>query len=299
MANSFLKAALAVLVFATLALPAVPAAQQEPSLQALVTAAAEYTSIYSARMSGVLLDEELLLTEVIPGSRNVPVRLSSDLVFVLAGEGLITLRDPYSIDRSAIREKQPRILEILASPTPETWKRAQAYAREHAVYLRANVVIWFSDPALVFQCLAEQNRARLTFKLEGRKRLNGVQTYGLGFKEALDPDGRTILDIPGKPRVSGRFWVEWPTGRIHQTEFWPQSDKDNARVQVQYTQDEKLNLLIPREAAHTFTAKEIGFAVTGTGGAGYDGRMTFESTARYSNPRYTPIDLRRAGGGAQ
>ena len=269
---------------------------QSPSIQDLVTAAAAYSSIYAARMSGVTLDEELLLTEVIPNSRNVPQRLASDLVFVLAGEGLVTLRDPYSVDRSAIRERVPRIARVLADPTPESWKRAQEYSREHAVYLRANVVLWYSDPALVFRCLDDRHRSRLTFKLEGRKRLNGVETYGLGFKEAIHPDGQTVLDTAGKPRVSGRFWVEAPSGRIHRTEFWPQAEKDTARVEVLYAPDEKLGLLLPREAGHTFDTREYGFSVLGAVGPGYDARMNFESTAKYSNPRYTPIDLRRAGG---
>lgn len=294
--SAFLRAVVTV-TCATVALSAVPhpqAAQQEPSLQDLVTAAAAYSSVYAARMSGVALDEELLLTEVTPNSRmNVPQRLMSDLVFVLAGEGLITLRDPYSVDSRALRERQPRVTQVLADPTLESWKRAQEYSREHAVYLRANVVLWYSDPALVFRCLDTGHRSRLSFKMEGRKRLNRVPTYGLGFKEAIDPDGRTILDMPGKARVAGRFWVEMPSGRIHQTEFWPQAEKDTARVQVDYAPDEKLGLLLPRQAAHTFDTREYGFSVLGTVGPGYAARMSFQSTATYSNPRYTPIDLRR------
>ena len=96
--------------------------------------------------------------------------------------------------------------------------------------------------------------------------------------------------MPGDPLASGRFWVEPGTGRIHQTEFWPQSATDTARVQVQYAPDEKLGVLLPRSASHTFETRERGTDIRGTRRRLFT-RLNFESTATYANPRYTPIDL--------
>ncbi len=174
-------------------------------------------------------------------------------------------------------------------------KPPSRYSREHAVYLRSNVVLWFSDPALVFRCLKATYRARLTFKIEGSRRMNGAQVYGLGFKETDKDLSASILQMPGDPLASGRVWVEPGTGRIHQTEFWPQSATDTARVQVQYAPDEKLGVLLPRSASHTFETRERGTGFNGNADGGYATRLSFESTATYSNPRYTPIDLNRMG----
>ena len=63
-------------------------------------------------------------------------------------------------------------------------------------------------------------------------------------------------------------------------------------MQVQYAPDEKLGVLLPRSASHTFETRERGTNIDRTGD-GYSTRLNFESTATYSNPRYTPIDLNR------
>jgi hypothetical protein len=159
------------------------------------------------------------------------------------------------------------------------------------VYLRANVVLWFSDPVLVLRVLNPSYRSRLTFKIEGSKRMNDAQVYGLGFKETDKDLSASILQMPGDPLASGRFWVEPATGRIHQTEFWPQSGTDTARVQVQYVPDDKLGVLLPRSASHTFETRERGTGINGALDGGYSTRLGFESTATYANPRYTPIEL--------
>ena len=272
-------------------------ASQAPSVDELVTAAASYVAVYAAKVSGVTLDEALMLTENSMTTRGtVPQRVSSDLILLNLGGEILGMRDVYAVDTRAVRPKETRIARVLAEPTPATWQTAQQYAREHAVYLRANVVLWFSDPALVLRCLKPQHRTRLTFKLEGSKRMNGAQVYGLGFKETDKDPSASILQMPDNPLASGRFWVEPGTGRIHQTEFWPQSATDTARVQVQYASDEKLGVLLPRSASHTFETRERGTGISGTGGGGNSTRLNFESTATYSNPRYTPIDLSRAGG---
>ena len=234
--------------------------------------------MYALKISGVTLDETLLLTEnsmTIRGT--VPQRVSSDLILLNVGGEMLGMRDVYAVDTKPVRPKEPRIALLLAEPTHVKWQTAQQYSREHAVYLRSNVVLWFSDPVLVMQCLKTKHRARLTFKLEGSKKMNGAQVYGLGFKETDKNLSASILQMPGDPVASGRFWVEPVTGRIHQTEFWPESSTDSARVQVQYAPDEKLGVLLPRSASHTFETRERGTNMAGTGAGSYPTRINFES----------------------
>jgi hypothetical protein len=268
-------------------------ASQAPSADELVTAATAYLKTYAQKVSGVTLDEELMLTENAMAVRATPQRLSSNMILLNVGGEMLGMRDVYAVDTRTLREKDPRIARVLAEPTPVTWQAAQQYSREHAIYLRANVVVWFSDPVLVMRCLNERARPRLTFKVEGSKRLNGVQVYGLGFKETDKEPSGSILQMPSDPLVSGRFWVEPGTGRIHQTEFWPQSDVHTARVQVVYAPDETLGVLLPKSALQNFETRERGTGISGTGGGGNAARISFEGSAKYANPRYTPIDLSR------
>jgi hypothetical protein len=268
-------------------------ASQAPSVEQLVTAATAYLKTYAQKVSGVTLDEELMLTENAMAVRATPVRLSSNVTLLNVGGEMLGMRDVFAVDTRTLRENEPRIARVLAEPTPATWQTAQQYARENAVYLRANVVLWFSDPVLVMRCLNDRARPRLTFKVEGSKRLNGVQVYGLGFKETDKEPSNSILQMPSDPLVSGRFWVEPGTGRIHQTELWPQSDVHTARAQIVYAPNEKLGVLLPQSALFNFETRERGSGISGTGGGGNSARITFESTAKYANPRYTPIDLSR------
>ena len=145
---------------------------QAPSVDELVTAARSYLDTYVSKVSGVTLDEALMLAEnsmTIRGT--VPQRVSSDLILLNVAGELLGMRDVYAVDSKPVRPKEPRIALLLAEPTHAKWQTAQQYAREHAVYLRSNVVLWFSDPALVFRCLKATYHARLTFKIDGSKRV--------------------------------------------------------------------------------------------------------------------------------
>jgi hypothetical protein len=101
------------------------------------------------------------------------------------------------------------------------------------------------------------------------------------------------MGTPSNPASSGRIWIDAATGAIHQTELWIQSDSDVARIQVLYAPDAKLGLLLPREANHTFEEYERGTGLSNMGAGGSGRRLRFESSAKYSNAQYTPIDLRK------
>jgi hypothetical protein len=128
---------------------AVPdAAPQAPALDEVLRRGATYVSEYAGKLSGTTLEELMLLSEN-SGNRLIPPRrIASDLLLLrINQEGRIFgLRDPYAIDTKPLRERRPRIANALAEPTTDSWQVAQNHAREHAVYLGHNVVLWFSDP---------------------------------------------------------------------------------------------------------------------------------------------------------
>jgi hypothetical protein len=201
------------------------------------------------------------------------------------------IRDPFAIDTKALREKQVRIIRALGEPTLAAWQRVQEYARENAFLMMSNVAVWYSDPMLALQFIETARQGTITYKLEGRKKINSVQVVGVGFKEKQADGKKYILGTPSNPSASGRIWVDPATGAIHQTELWIQSDTDVARISVVYTQDAKLNLLVPKDAQHTFEEYERGTGLANMGSGTPGRRASFESTAKYSNAAYTAIDL--------
>jgi len=288
------RGTLALVAVTVLLAPAILAQKAPPpGLPDLLRLGAEYAASYAPKISGVTLEEQLMLIEVSGTGMRTPIRVTSDVVLLNLNGRLMSLRDLFTVDGKALRERTPRITEALATPSAASWLAAQGYAREHAAHLLSNVVLWYSDPLQALEFIAPDTQKRLTYKLEGNKRLNGVQTMGVGYKETAIPNTNSIIGTPSSPLSSGRFYLDPATGAIHQTELWIQSDSDTARVQVVYAPDAKLGLLLPREASHTFEQREGGTGFNRAGSGGGTSRLRFESTAKYSNARHTPIDFGR------
>jgi hypothetical protein len=282
----------AIAAFGAFGVTALTAPQgQDPSLAEALTKAGAYVAGYRTKASGVALDEMLLLTEVGGVKMQVPRRVASDVVLLNISDRLLGMRDPYAIDTKPTRAPGPRIVNELKEPTVAAWQRVEQYAREGAHYLMANVVLWYSEPTLALRFIETDNQPGIEYKLEGRKRLNNVQTIGIGFKEKRSDLKKYLLATPSNPHSSGRIWVDPATGAIHMTELWVQSDTDTARVQVNYALDATTGLLVPKDAAHSFDERERGTGMSSMGAGGAGRRMSFEANAKYTNPKYTAIDL--------
>ena len=279
----------AILALGATALAAPPG--QDPSLADALAKAGAYVSSYRTKASGIVLDEMLLLTEVGGVKMQVPQRVASDFLLINVSDRLFSLRDIYAIDTKPTRERVVRIVNELKEPTVAGWGRAERFAQENAHYLRANVVIWYSEPPLALRFIQTENQPGIEYKLEGRKRLNNVQTIGIGYKEKRSELKKYLLGTPSNPHASGRIWIDPATGAVHMTELWVQSDTDTARIQVNYAPDATLGVLIPKDASHSFDERERGTGMSSMGAGGAGRRMSFEANAKYTNPRYTPIDL--------
>lgn len=283
-----------VLLAATLT-PVGARAQKAPDEAALLKAVGTYLENYSAKVSGTTLDELLILTELTGGNMSVPQRLSSDLVLVNldAAGRMAGVRDVYAVDKKNLRPHQSRVTDALQHATLESWSAVQGFAREHAIYLQVNGVVWFSDPTLALAFVTAPNQLRMTYKIEGSKKMNGTQVFSLGFKETERPDGVYVLGTPDKARASGRVWIDPATGAVHETELWPESDTETARVRVTYTVEPTRTVLVPKEMSGSFDERERSSKSMTSGIGTQDAKRKFEANATYTNPRYVAIDLSR------
>ena len=283
-----LRVLTAAAIVASLNIPT--AAQNNPSLRDLLERGAAYVAAYAPRVSGVVLDEQYMLVEI-AGTMTVPQRIASDLVLINVNGQTISLRDIYAVDTKPVRERTPRINALLATPTSAGWQLAQQYAQQSQHYFRAEVVLHASEPMLALQFLDELNQPKVTYRLDGRKKMNGVAVSGIRFQEPVARDKQYMLGTRGNAAASGRFWIDTETGAIHQTELWLESPTETARVQVSYAPDAKLGFVLPKEASATFEARQLGFGATNVGSGAFTARMRFECTVKYSNARHMPIDL--------
>jgi hypothetical protein len=268
------------------------AAEQQPSVEDLLKAVRAYAASYVTRVSGTVLDERYTLMEVSTGRMQTPNRISSDLVLINLNGTAVSLRDAYAISGAKIREAQPRIPALLAEPTQVKWDQAVALTRESQKYFLAETVVRLNDPLLALRFVAPADPSKFTYSIEGKKKINGVETVGLRFQEIRGEHTKYVLGTRGNAAVSGRFWVDPATGAIHQTDFSADSKIENARVTTTYAPAQGLDFLVPSKTVETYEERAVqggpstmGATVTG------QGLVKFEANAAYSNPRYSPIDL--------
>jgi hypothetical protein len=283
-------------VLSLLTLAAPPHAQQ-PTADALREAGHSYLASYLPRLSGTLLDERYLILEVAGGRMQMPNRLGSDIILLNFNGTAMAVRDAYAISGAKIREAAPRLPELLAEVTQARWDQALAYDRDSQLHFMAETVMRLNDPMIVLRFMSPADPSKFKYSVEGKKKLNGIETVGLRFDEIRGDGIKYALDTRGNASVSGRFWMDPATGAIHQTDFSADSKTEVARVTVVYAPDTRLNLLLPSKTVESYEERPLpgGPRDMGKGaGSSRGGFQRFEATATYSNPRHSPIDLSKA-----
>jgi hypothetical protein len=293
-AGALMKSTFACAVSVTVAIVAglgVSAAPQAPDAQTLQLLAAQYVLTYAPKVSGLSLEEAYDLTEVEVNRSIPPRRITSDLILVDLPERLVAFRDTYALDGRATRESGPRIITLLTPATTASWQRAQELALDSAPMFLDRLVVRLSDPLLALQFVRLEKQPLSTWKVEGQKRIGGVQTTALSFKEKTGPSLKYLLNTADNASASGRFWMNPTTGAIHQTELWVQSKSEIGRTTVQYAPDSKLEMLIPREATHVFELFDSRTRINSLAALDSSTKYAFDASVKYSNPRATKIDL--------
>jgi hypothetical protein len=272
-----------------------PAQTQAPRLADLLNLAGVYHAEYASRVSGVTLEEQYQLRNVTGGGILSTVRIASDVVLVNANGGVAALRDVYAIDTKPTRERKPRITALLAVPAPamSDWDTAARFPQEGAVHFALDIIVKVNEPTKALEFIALSAQRDLKYKLDGTKKINGVETVAIGFEEPAGPEKKYALGTRRNSRASGRIWVDPATGAVHQTELWVESKGESATVSVKYAPDPKLRLMLPTETNETYEERELSSGLGSSPGSGVAWLHSFQASAKYSNASLTPIDLRK------
>jgi hypothetical protein len=274
---------------------------QAPALDDVLAKVASYHREYMERMSGVSLVEETRLMNVTGSVVRSTVRISSDVVFVALDGQVQALRDPFAVDTRPLRPREPRIMRLLgapAQPTAADWAQAAGFPQTNAVYFLLDIVVKTNEPTSALQFVSPAHQPRLRYRLDGRKKINGVETVGLRFDEPEGRDQRYLLGTRRNARANGRVWVEPATGAIHMTELWADAKLEQAIVAVKYARHETLGLLLPVEMNDSYEERETGGSPRQIGDGAdahgnYVSRINVESRSVYSAASYARIDLTR------
>jgi hypothetical protein len=272
---------------------AAPVQAQRPALEDLLSLVAAYHESYASRVSGVTLEENYGLIQVVLERMQTPVRFNSDVVLLNVNGRILGLRDPYAVDNVPLRERTPRITNLLREPTVAAWNQAQKYPAEQHFRFISDLVLACNDPTLALQFIAPEMQARSTFKLEKQETLNGVAVARIGFSEVGNRDTRYTLRTRGNASAAGRLWIDVSTGAVLKSELRVTSSTESVVVNVSYAKDAALDLWLPQKMDERYQWKELDDVRSNRDVGGYGARLFFQSNAYYTNVRYTPVDLNR------
>lgn len=268
---------------------------QDPAATELVGKVNEYLTAYVQQASGVSLDERYTIGQVSGGGSSTPLRLGSELVFVNVNGRLYGFRDVATVDGARARDpKVSRLIPLLAQPTQASWNEAQLLTQQSYKYFGSELIVLLHDPALALHFVQPPQQAKFTYKIDGRRKINGVDTTALRFEETRgDANTKYLMGTRGNGVSSGRLWIDPATGAVHQTEYWLESETEGVRVNISYGMNGELKLLLPTKMAANYDMRPAPDNRINRGEGGYGARMTYQVNADYSNAKYTPIDLRK------
>ena len=284
-----IRSGLAAVLASALTFPVVPA--QESALADLLVRAADYHAAYVVRVSGASLEEHYSLTQLVAGRMETPVRFASDVVLLNVNGRLLGLRDPFTVDNVRLREREARIVKLLAAPTLEGWKRAQAYAAEQNFRFLFDLILQLNDPSVALQFISRDMQPKMTFKIEKEEKLNGVPVVRIGFKEKPDGKRPFVLGTRGNAAASGRLWIDPASGAVLKTELWATSSNEAVTNTVVYAKAPELDLWLPSKMNETYSWKEMDDVASNRNVGAYGQRLAFQTNVSYSNPQYSPVDL--------
>ena len=271
------------ILLALVLLPASLHGQKPPALPDLLKSASDYVTQFAHQLGTVAADEEFMQYETSTGRMGTPKRINSVVVFMGQDDGSIgAFRDVVAIDSVPVRPKDDRLAALFRSPSAASVTTAQQMSDDAVrAYMNPNLHL-LDRPLLALDLLRAENQATWTYKIEGMKSVDGVQTAVVKFNEK----GKGYLTA--NLSAVGRYWIEPATGAVRQTELGF-SGGGNLHGTVKFTKAAQLDVLVPSELSETveLSAGGNGMGEMGgaTGGGQMGARQAFEGRATYANYR--------------
>jgi hypothetical protein len=265
--------------------PLLATGAQQPSVDDLLAAGRKYVAEYSPRIAGMLLDERYTLVDASGGSMGVPTRIASDLMLLHVNGRVAAMRDAYSVNGAKIREQKPRLPELLTTITQASWNQAKQLTAPSQQYFISEIVLHMNDPLAVLNFMAPADPSKFTYTVEGRKKMDGVEVYGLRFVEKTGDNMKYVLGTRYNAAVAGKFWLEPGTGVIHQTEFYAESKLETGRTVVTYAPSKDLGIWLPSRSVETYQERAETSGITGMGAGGPATSRRLEANATYAVPK--------------
>jgi hypothetical protein len=238
-----------------------PAHAQDPPLDVLLDRLGAYLQEYEAKAFELVADEQyeqwIRRRKGYSGGTVQRRKLKSTyfLIRLPDGRAWYGFREVTSVDGDVIPAPKRSMADLLTERTTDAVTEAVAMTRASAKYNIGGVYRTINVPVQALELFAPQFHRRFEFLLAGRQTVRGQQAVVVEFAERSFP---TLISdgFDGDIVSSGRLWLEPGTGAVLRTELHfsgPTASylKENF-VRVDYEQDARVQILVPREMEETY-----------------------------------------------
>jgi hypothetical protein len=266
------------LAWALVSLVTLTGAAQAPKPDDVVARVYRYASDYGAELANVVAEE--IYRQRAPQARG-PARirtLRSDYALTWVGrDGWVGYRDTFEVDGLAVRDRQERLQQLLASGATG---QAARIAEQNARFNLRNDLLPrnINVPTFALDLLQSRYRDRFSARRTGAEPLNGGTGWVLEFRERDRP---TIVRTPDGRDQPSRIeaLIDPLTGEIHRTTVsW---ERVKGSIVVAYDRVPGIGVPVPIAMFERFTTPggdEI------SGDATYSNYRRFETSGRLIDP---------------
>jgi hypothetical protein len=239
---------------AAMCLALATAAPAQSDFPGLLARAGAYVDAFQRSFGSIVAEERYEQTmRRAPGSNSTSVQrggggldrtvLVSDFLLVqVPGEGWLPFRDVFERDGKQLRDREERLAKIFLAGSRTAIDQARAIMNEGARYNIGNVDRNINVPTLPLPFLTPLHSQRFAFK--AGKREESDEGVIIEFRETARPTFITTTggrDLP----VTGRYWVDEPTGTVLKTELHALDVSVEAHITVTYQKDSGTGLMVP------------------------------------------------------
>lgn len=233
----------------------------DPALQPVLDKMAQYIASYGEKASMFVGIEKYSQNVTFPDLPMVPPRklVAEFAIIKVPGDaGWIGFRDVVEVDGDKVSDRRDRLMTILTDMSMDA-SQATKLANESARYNIGPISRNFNTPTSTLFFFSPANLARFTFTKKEVKKIDGVETWQLDFKETRTP---TIVSTRGGLSVplEGSLWVVPGDGTVVKSRLVMRNfaDQYNSPTQSNPAARPAVNPNTPTSGKASMAARDMG-----------------------------------------
>lgn len=259
-----------------------PAASEPPALEDVLRKAMDYVAAYQRDFVGVVAEESYRQSvDARNGSdpRGFPRQssqrrdLKSDLLLVRtpSAEQWLQFRDVFEVDGKPVRDRDDRLAKLFLKPAGSVQTQIDDITNASARYNIGGINRNLNIPVLALTVLDADNRSGFSFSGSQKKVGKDGGIWTIDYQEHRA--GTLIRSAGHEPTPThGRLTVDAATGQVLGTELVAETRRLTAEIDVTYSMESSLGLLVPREMREKYTSQD---------GIAIEGRAVYSNFRRY------------------